>query len=53
VVWEQHFTRNFLARIGYGRDYQQQNQTALSTQDINHNRGWVTLGYEFTRALGR
>jgi hypothetical protein len=53
VVWEQHFTRNFLARIGYGRDYEQQNLTVISTQDINHNRGWVTLGYQFTKALGR
>jgi hypothetical protein len=53
VEWEQQFTRNFLVRVGYGRDYQQQNQVSLLTEDINHNRGWVTLGYQFTKALGR
>jgi hypothetical protein len=53
IVWEQHFTPKLFARIGYGRDYQQQNLTATSALDINHNRGWVTLGYQFTKALGR
>jgi hypothetical protein len=53
VAWEHHFTRNFLARVGYGRYYQQQSMSTLSTEEINHNRGWVTLGYQFTKALGR
>jgi hypothetical protein len=53
VEWEQRLGRNFSARLGYARDYQQQSQFAFPGVDINHNRGWVTLGYQFTRPLGR
>jgi len=53
VLWEQLVGRNFVATLGYARDYQQQTAAALPSQDINHNRGWVTIGYRFTRPLGR
>jgi hypothetical protein len=53
VGWEQKLGRSFSVQLGYARDYQQQNLAATSALDINHNRGWVTLGYQFTKALGR
>ena len=53
VVWEQHFGRSFSANLGYARDYQQQNAITAPTLDVNHNRGWITLAYEFTHPLGR
>jgi hypothetical protein len=45
--------RSFSATLGYGRDYQQQMVVAASSANVNHNRGWVTLGYQFSKALGR
>jgi hypothetical protein len=53
VGWEQRFGRNFSANLGYARDYQQQNTTAVSALNINHNRGWITLAYQFSHPLGR
>jgi hypothetical protein len=53
LVWVQQMGRSFSATLGYGRDYQQQTVVAASSVGVNHNRGWVTLGYHFSRALGR
>jgi hypothetical protein len=52
VAWEQRFARNFTANLGYARDYQEQNVITLPTMNVNHNRGWITLSYEFTHPLG-
>src|SRR5215471_3260893 len=42
---------NLALMLGYGRDWQQSAGTAAS--NVNHNRGWITLTYDFTRPLGR
>jgi hypothetical protein len=53
LVWVQQMGRNFSTTLGYGRDYQQQTEVEASSVNVNHNRGWVTLGYQFSKALGR
>ena len=53
LVWVQQLGRSFSTTLGYGRDYQQQTVVAASSENVNHNRGWVTLGYQFSKALGR
>jgi len=53
VAWEQQIVRNFSANLGYGRDYQQETATSIPGLDINHNRAWVTLSYQFTHPIGR
>jgi hypothetical protein len=40
-------------QLGYARDYQQPYTTTSTTNEINHNRGWVSLSYDFSRLLGR
>ncbi len=53
VLWEQIITRNITASFGFSREFQQQTTTAPSTLSANHDRGWVSVGYRFTRPLGR
>lgn len=53
LSWEQNLGRSFTATFGYARDYQQENTVVPPALNINHNRGWVTLGYQFSRPLGR
>jgi hypothetical protein len=53
IAWEQRFGRSFSANLGYARDYQQQNSLAVPGLNVNHNRGWITIAYEFTHPLGR
>jgi hypothetical protein len=53
VSWEQHIGRSISANFGYGRDFQQQSGKTLAAADANHNRGWITLDYNFTHPLGR
>ena len=53
VLWEQKAGRNFSASFGYARDYQQESGPAVTTLNVNHNRGWVTIAYQFSRPLGR
>jgi len=53
LSWEQQLGRSFSATLGYARDYQQENIATPPAFDINHNRGWVTLAYQFSRPLGR
>jgi hypothetical protein len=42
---------NLALMFGYSRDWQQAAKSAST--DLNHNRGWVTLSYDFSRPLGR
>ena len=53
VQWEQAIGRNLTATLGFSRDNQKETATALALQNTNHNRGWVTIAYRFTRPLGR
>ena len=52
-LWEQHISKNLMCTLGYARDYLQQSGTALPTLGVNHNRGWVSVVYRFSRPLGR
>jgi hypothetical protein len=42
---------NFGLTLGYARDYQLDN--APGSSNINHNRAWITISYEFSRPMGR
>jgi hypothetical protein len=53
LLFVQTLGRNLTARFGFARDYQQQSAATLPTQNINHNRGWISIGYNFSRPLGR
>jgi hypothetical protein len=55
VALEQRMGKSISATLGYGRDYQQQSgsSTPVVSLNTNHNRGWISLRYEFTRPLGR
>ncbi len=55
VELRQQLGRSVSAGLGYGRDYQQQsgNVAPVVNLNTNHNRGWITLRYQFSRALGR
>ena len=53
VLWEQHMGRSFMATLGYARDYQLEKGLAIADLSVNHNRAWVTIGYHFSRPLGR
>jgi hypothetical protein len=53
LQWEQSIGRSFIATFGYAREYQLENGLGIPSVDVNHNRGWITLGYRFTRPLGR
>ena len=50
---EQILGRNFMVSLGYGRDYQRQSGGTPPPTDVNHNRGWISLSYNFSRAIGR
>jgi len=39
--------------LGYARDLQQQHQGLPAMVNINHNRAWTTVSYNFKRPLGR
>jgi hypothetical protein len=51
VGLEQQLATNFMLRFDYGRDYQKGNVTSTGT--VNHNRGTISISYNFTRPLGR
>jgi hypothetical protein len=53
VTWEQHLTRSIVASLGYAREYQKEETQSAPALDINHSRAWFTIGYEFSKALGR
>ena len=53
VALEQMLGRSFMVSLGYGRDYQRQSGGIPPPADVNHNRGWVSLTYSFSKAIGR
>jgi len=53
LAWVQRMGKSFSATLGYARDYQQQDVLTVPSANIYHNRGWITLGYQFTKPLGR
>lgn len=53
LVWVQRMGRDFSATLGYARDYQQQLAPTVPSVNLYHNRGWITLNYQFTKPLGR
>ncbi len=50
---EQQISTNFILRLDYGRDYQTDNTTPSAVGSINHNRGAISISYNFTRPMGR
>ena len=50
---EQMLGRSFMVSLGYGRDYQRESGGTPPPTDVNHNRGWVSLSYNFSKAIGR
>ena len=53
LSWEQDVGPHFATVFGYSRDYQEQSASAQPSENVNHNRGWVTVSYRFRRPLGR
>jgi len=54
VGLEQQMGQNFMLRLDYGRDYQTGSTTSTTTTgSVNHNRGTVSISYNFTRPMGR
>lgn len=49
---EQRLPGNLKFFLGYAREYQKTNTLAASA-DVNHNRVWVGVSYDFQRPLGR
>lgn len=50
---EQQMGQNLMLRLDYGRDYQSGNPFSTTVGSINHNRGTISIAYNFTRPLGR
>ena len=53
LVWVQRMGRDFSATLGYARYYQQELAPTAASVNIYHNRGWITLNYQFSKPLGR
>jgi hypothetical protein len=53
VTFEQRLINNLVLRLGYARDNQRQSSTGATPADIDHNRAWVSLAYNFSRPWGR
>jgi hypothetical protein len=51
--WEQQVARIFSLTLGYARDHQNGSGPGVVDGDVDHNRGWVSFSYNFTRPLGR
>jgi len=50
---EQQMGQSLMLRLDYGRDYQSSDSFFSTTGSINHNRGMITISYNFTRPMGR
>jgi hypothetical protein len=50
---EQQMSANFMLRLDYGRDYQTSSTTSTTVGSVNHNRGTISIAYNFTRPMGR
>ena len=53
ISFQQQIGRSFGASLGYARDYENVKFGSTLPENVNHNRGWVTLSYHFDRPLGR
>lgn len=53
IGYERLLAHNLNLAFGYARENQNQKSTGVPAADINHNRGWITLSYDFSRPLGR
>jgi hypothetical protein len=53
VSFEQRLVNNLALRVGYSRVNQRQSSTGTTPADIDHNRAWVSLSYNFSRPWGR
>jgi hypothetical protein len=53
IAMERSLGANLGLQMGYSRDYQQQYASASAENEMNHNRGWVSISYDFSRPLGR
>ena len=42
-----------LLTLGYARDLQRQSHSITGLGNVNHNRAWATVAYNFKRPLGR
>ena len=52
VGLEQQLAQNFMLRLDYSRDYQK-GSIVSPVGSVNHNRGSISISYNFTRPLGR
>lgn len=50
---EQQLRHSLVLTLGYARDYQRESGIISPPADVNHNRGWISLSYSFTRPLGQ
>jgi len=50
---EQQLRPSLVLTLGYARDYQRESGIVSPPADVNHNRGWVSLTWSFTRPLGQ
>jgi len=50
---DQQLRRDLMLTLGYARDYQRESGVVSPPADVNHNRGWISLTYRFTRPIGR
>jgi len=53
LMWTQELGLGFSLQAGFARQYQKEQMQSAPAVDINHNRGWFTIGYNFGKALGR
>jgi len=53
LMWTQQLGLGFSLQAGFARQYQKEQEQSAPAVDINHNRGWFTIGYNFGKALGR
>ncbi len=50
VSWERRLGANLGLGLGYAREYQ---QGVTVKNRVDHNRGWVSISYDFSRPIGR
>jgi len=51
--FERRLGNNLFASVGYSRDHQVESATNVPSGNIDHNRAWITIAYDFSRPLGR
>jgi len=53
VSLEHQLRHSLMVTLGYARDYQRESGIVSPPADVDHNRGWITVSYSFTRPIGR